>query len=201
MLAGVRKQADADTLKGAGLPTLLPILLDVTKPADIDAAVSKAKALKLPVWGLVNNAGLGYPIPLEFADMQRVRAVYEVNVLGVVAMTKAFLPLLRAAPHGRVVNVGSATGTMATHCDGVYGSSKHAVEGLTDALRLELSLFDMSVSLVVPGQVGVFGFGWLKGWPDVAAPIEPHTRIHENQPIHLHLHFHTPRWRATCGAS
>jgi len=163
VLAGVRKVADAEALKAAGLPTLLPILLDVTKPADIAVAVAKAKALGLPVWGVVNNAGLGYPIPLEFADMARVRAVYEVNVLGVVAITQAFLPLLRAAPHGRVVNVGSATGTMATHCDGVYGSSKHAVEGLTDALRLELSLFGMSVSLVVPGQVASGMWGKLTG--------------------------------------
>ena len=159
VLAGVRKQADADKLAAQGLPTLVPIIMDVTKPQDIEAAVAKAKALKLPLWGLVNNAGLGYPMPLEYSDMKRVRSVYEVNVLSIIAMTQAFLPLLRAAPHGRVVNVGSATGTMATQCDGIYGSSTHAVEGLPDAMRQELSLFDISVSLLVPGQVRAAGLG------------------------------------------
>ena len=57
------------------------------------------------------------------------------------------------AKGGRVVNVGSATGTLAAQCDGTYAASKHALEGLTDSLRLELSAWDMSVSLVVPGQV------------------------------------------------
>jgi len=154
VLAGVRKEADIEALQSAHLPTLHPIILDVTKPADVQAAVEYAKALApLPVWGLVNNAGLGYPIPVELADMERVRKLYEVNVLAIISMTQAFAFLLRAAPSGRIVNVGSATGTMAAQCDGIYASSKHAVEGLTDSLRLEFSAWDMSVSLLVPGQV------------------------------------------------
>ncbi len=163
VLAGVRKQADVEALKSAHLSTLLPIILDVTKTADIEAAVAQAKSLDLPLWGLVNNAGLGYPIPVELADLARVRQVYEVNVFAIIEMTQAFAPLLRAAPGGRVVNVGSATGTMAAQCDGVYASSKHAVEGLTDSLRLELSAWNMSVSLLVPGQVQSNMWGKLTG--------------------------------------
>lgn len=164
VLAGVRREADMAALQSAHLPTLHPIILDVTKPADVQAAVAHAKALApLPVWGLVNNAGLGYPIPMELADRERVRQVYEVNVLAIIDMTKAFAPLLRAAPGGRIVNVGSATGTMAAQCDGIYASSKHAVEGLTDSLRLELSAWDMSVSLLVPGQVKSNMWGKLTG--------------------------------------
>lgn len=149
----MRKDSDIDNLNSAHIPTLVPLILDVTNDEQVKAAVAKAQSLQLPVWGIVNNAGLGYPIPVELADLERVRKVYEVNVLGILRMTQAFAPLLRAAPHGRVVNVGSATGTMAAQCDGVYASSKHAVEGLTDSLRLELSAWDMSVSLIVPGQV------------------------------------------------
>lgn len=164
ILAGVRKEADVEALQSAHLPSLHPIILDVTKPADVEAAVEHARTLApLPVWGLVNNAGLGYPIPVELADMERVRKLYEVNVLAIIAMTQAFAPLLRAAPSGRIVNVGSATGTMAAQCDGVYASSKHAVEGLTDSLRLELSAWDMSVSLLVPGQVQSNMWGKLTG--------------------------------------
>lgn len=176
VLAGVRKESDIDTLKSSHIPTLLPVILDVTKDEDIQSVVEKARELKLPVWGLVNNAGLGYPIPVELADLKRVRQVYEVNVLAIIAMTQAFAPLLREAGSsstqegqgkgggaGRIVNVGSATGTMAAQCDGVYASSKHAVEGLTDSMRLELSAWDISVSLLVPGQVQSNMWGKLTG--------------------------------------
>lgn len=172
VLAGVRKESDIDALKSSHIPTLLPVILDVTKGEDIQAVVEKAQELELPVWGLVNNAGLGYPIPVELADLKRVRQVYEVNVLAIIAMTQAFAPLLRQAGSiqgrngkgaGRIVNVGSATGTMAAQCDGVYASSKHAVEGLTDSMRLELSAWDISVSLLVPGQVQSNMWGKLTG--------------------------------------
>lgn len=149
----MRKQEDVVSLRDASLPNLQPVILDVTREANIQAVVAKAVAMGLPVWGLVNNAGLGYPIPVELAELSRVRKVFEVNVMAIIAMTKAFTPLLRKAKGGRIINVGSATGTMATQCDGIYAASKHAVEGLTDTMRLELSAWDMSVSLVVPGQV------------------------------------------------
>jgi NAD(P)-dependent dehydrogenase (short-subunit alcohol dehydrogenase family) len=96
--------------------------------------------------------------------------------MAIIAMTQAFAPLLREAGSsstqggkgggggaGRIVNVGSATGTMAAQCDGVYASSKHAVEGLTDSMRLELSAWDISVSLLVPGQVQSNMWGKLTG--------------------------------------
>lgn len=134
------------------LPTLHPILLDVTNAEHITSAVRMVEDSGLPLAGIVNNAGLGYPLPIELADMDRVRDVYEVNVFGVMAMVKAFGPQLRRWK-GRVVNVGSVTGTLAAQSDGVYASSKHAVEGLTDALRLELGAWDISVSLIIPGQV------------------------------------------------
>ena len=152
VLAGVRRQEDVTALKDPSLPNLRPVILDVTKDSDIQDVVSKVVALGLPLWGVVNNAGLGYPIPIELADLSRVRKVYEVNVIAIIAMTKAFTPLLRKSK-GRFVNLGSATGTMATQCDGIYASSKFAVEGLTDTMRLELSAWDISVSLVIPGQV------------------------------------------------
>ena len=164
VLAGVRREADMEDLRSAHLPSLHPIMLDVTNASDVRAAVERAEALApLPVWGLVNNAGLGYPIPVELADMEKARKLFEVNVLAVIGMAQAFVPLLRRAPGGRIVNVGSATGTMATQGDGIYASSKHAVEGLTDSMRLELAAWEMSVSLVVPGQVQSGMWGKLTG--------------------------------------
>ena len=95
VLAGVRRESDRASLLDPSLPTLIPIVLDVTNPSDIAAAVAAARATGLPVWGLVNNAGLGYPMPLELVDVDKARAVFEVNVLAVIAMVQAFAPLLR----------------------------------------------------------------------------------------------------------
>lgn len=152
VLAGVRKQADAESLKEEGLSDLHPIILDVTKDEDIRSAVRQAQSYGLPVVGLINNAGVGYPMPVELVKMERVRDVFEVNVLSLVALVKAFTPLLRASK-GRIINLGSVTGTLAAQSDGIYAASKHAVEGLTDAMRLELRKWDISVSLIIPGQV------------------------------------------------
>lgn len=103
--------------------SLHPILLDVTDQDAIKAAAEFAGSLSLPIVGLVNNAGLGYPFPIELANMDKVRQVMDVNIIGVISMVQVFAPLLRPH-HGRIVNVGSATGTLAVPCDGIYAASK-----------------------------------------------------------------------------
>src|SRR5262249_40190437 len=102
--------------------------------------------------GLVNNAGIDIAGPLETSSVAEVRLQFEVNVIGLLAVTQAFLPLLRQG-RGRVVNIGSVLGRLAIPFMGAYSASKFAVEGLTDALRIELHPWGIHVSLIEPGPV------------------------------------------------
>lgn len=102
--------------------------------------------------GLVNNAGVVVAGPLECLPLEALRRQLEVNVVGQVAVTQAFLPLLRAA-RGRVVNMGSLSGRLAAPFVGPYAASKFALEALTDALRLEVRPFGIEVAIVEPGAV------------------------------------------------
>jgi NAD(P)-dependent dehydrogenase (short-subunit alcohol dehydrogenase family) len=102
--------------------------------------------------GLVNNAGIAVGGPLEFVSLDDVRRQFDVNVLGLLAVTQAMLPSLRAA-RGRIVNIGSIAGRSVAPMVGPYCASKHAVEALTDGLRLELFDAGIEVSVVAPGAV------------------------------------------------
>src|SRR5205814_628540 len=102
--------------------------------------------------GLVNNAGIAVASPLEFVPMDEFRKQIEVNLIGQVAVTQAFIPLLRKG-RGRVVNVGSIGGKVALPLLGPYAASKFAMEGLTDSLRRELMPWGISVSILEPGGV------------------------------------------------
>jgi NAD(P)-dependent dehydrogenase (short-subunit alcohol dehydrogenase family) len=152
--AGVRKQADAETLKAQSSPRLVPISLDVTDTVSISTAASAVAGAvgQAGLAGLVNNAGIVVPGPIEFLPLTDLRRQLEINVVGQVAVTQAFLPLIRAG-RGRIVNMGSMAGRMATPFTGAYAASKFALEALTDALRLELAPWGISVSIVEPGAV------------------------------------------------
>jgi NAD(P)-dependent dehydrogenase (short-subunit alcohol dehydrogenase family) len=154
VFAGVRMQADAETLKAKASPRLTPIALDVTDTVSIaTAAGAVAGAVgQAGLGGLVNNAGIAVPGPIEFLPLPDLRRQLEVNVIGLVAVTQAFLPLIRAG-RGRIVNMGSISGRMATPFTGAYGASKFALEALTDALRLELAPWGISVSVIEPGAI------------------------------------------------
>lgn len=155
VFAGVRKQADGDALLRQASDRLMPILIDVTDADSIASAVKAvASALggEVGLTGLVNNAGIGIGGPLEFLPIPELRKQFEVNVIGLVAVTQAFLPLLRQG-HGRIVNMGSIAGKCAAPFMGPYSASKFALEGLTDALRMELLPWDISVSIIEPGIV------------------------------------------------
>ena len=150
VFAGVRKEEDREALKELGSPRLKPILLDVTDDAMIQNAVELiSKESEYPFYGLVNNAGIGLRGVLEATPEEELRKVLEVNVVGVHAMTRAFLPLLRNNG-GRIVNIGSEAGFMAGASGSSYSASKFAVRALSDALRLELIPFDIFVSHVAP---------------------------------------------------
>jgi NAD(P)-dependent dehydrogenase (short-subunit alcohol dehydrogenase family) len=154
VFAGVRKQADAEALRAKASPRLTPIALDVADTLSISTAASAVAGAvgDAGLDGLVNNAGIVVPGPVEFLPLPDLRRQLEINVVGPVAVTQAFLPLIRAA-RGRIVNMGSIAGRLATPFSSAYGASKFALEALTDALRLELAPWGISVSIIEPGAV------------------------------------------------
>jgi NAD(P)-dependent dehydrogenase (short-subunit alcohol dehydrogenase family) len=151
VLAGVRRVNDGDALVVAGGERLIPIILDVTDAAQIDAAVEEVgEHGRLDA--LVNNAGIGFGGPLELVPIDDLRSQLEVNVLGPVALTQAMLPALRRA-RGRIVFISSVGGRVAMPFTAPYAASKHAVEAIGDALRVELRSSHMQVALIEPGSV------------------------------------------------
>jgi NAD(P)-dependent dehydrogenase (short-subunit alcohol dehydrogenase family) len=102
--------------------------------------------------GLVNNAGIAIGSPLEVIPLSQLRKQFEVNVIGLIAVTQAFLPLLRRG-RGRIVNMGSIAGRGTIPLLGPYSASKHALEALTDALRMELQPWGIQVSIIEPGAI------------------------------------------------
>jgi NAD(P)-dependent dehydrogenase (short-subunit alcohol dehydrogenase family) len=154
VFAGVRKREQGEALRKQASERLTPILLDVTDPQSIEAAArSVADALGgRGLAGLVNNAGIDIAGPLEKASLTEVRLQFEVNVIGLLAVTQAFLPLLRQSK-GRIINIGSVLGRLAIPFMGAYSATKFALEGLTDALRIELHPWSIQVSLIEPGTV------------------------------------------------
>jgi NAD(P)-dependent dehydrogenase (short-subunit alcohol dehydrogenase family) len=157
-LAGVRKEEDAERLRGQGMQ---PLKLDVTDKVSIAAARAEAEqASGGRLAGLVNNAGVALSAPLEYIPIDRLRQQLEINLIGQVAVTQAFLPHLRAA-HGRIVNVSSIGGRVALPMLGPYAASKFALEAVSDSLRRELRHLGVAVVVVEPG--GVKTPIWQKG--------------------------------------
>ena len=159
VFAGVRKQEDADTLKKAD-PAIEPLMLDVTKAEDIEAAIAKVSdtlgGAKLT--GLVNNAGIASMGPLALQPADEFKAHFEVNVFGTLSATQGFLPLLgmdrnRTGDPGRIVNITSLGGRIAAPFLGAYTATKHAVESMTDSFRRELIIYGIDAIAIGPGSV------------------------------------------------
>ena len=150
VLAGVRARADAERLRGAAGERLEPVTIDVTDPTTIAAAAETFG--DAPLHGLVNNAGTALAMPLELLPLDQLRRQLEVNLVGQMAVTQAFLPNLRSA-RGRIVNVGSIAGRSSLPFLGAYAASKHALEAVTDALRIEVRPFGIAVTIVEPGTI------------------------------------------------
>jgi NAD(P)-dependent dehydrogenase (short-subunit alcohol dehydrogenase family) len=153
VFAGVRKEVDGDTLKQGASDRLTPLMLDVTDSDRVAAAVDTVtRATGGKLFGLVNNAGLSLNGPLELVPLEAMRQLLEVNVLGLLAVTQAFIPLLRERK-GRLINISSGHGLLAIPDKSVYAASKFAVQAISDSLRVELRPFGVSVSSVVVGKV------------------------------------------------
>jgi NAD(P)-dependent dehydrogenase (short-subunit alcohol dehydrogenase family) len=145
VFAGVRKESDARE-KDALHENIRPLLLDVTNAENIAAAFAVIRESGLPLYGLLNNAGIAVGGPLEYLPLDALRRQFEVNVFGTVAVTQAAIPLLRAT-RGRIVTIGSIAGRFGAPFVGPYGSSKAAVAVLVDALRMELAPYGIRTVL------------------------------------------------------
>jgi NAD(P)-dependent dehydrogenase (short-subunit alcohol dehydrogenase family) len=151
VFAGVRNAADGERLAAAH-PNIRSLMLEVTDPASSAAAAATVRASGLPLRGLVNNAGIAVAGPLEFLPIDQIRRVFEVNFFGALAVTQAFLPLLRP-PKGRIVFIGSIAGRLPIPFVAPYSTSKFALRAASDALRIELRPSGVRVALLEPSSV------------------------------------------------
>ncbi|HSA65995.1 MAG TPA: SDR family oxidoreductase [Nitrospira sp.] len=154
VFAGVRDLKACDALQARAGDAIIPLELEVT---DVDSIKRAAEVVAHRVgdaglYGLVNNAGIAIGSPLELIPIAQLRRQLEINVIGQIAVTQAMLPLLRRA-RGRIVNMGSIAGRGTIPMMGPYSASKHALEALTDALRLELYPWGIEVSIIEPGAI------------------------------------------------
>jgi NAD(P)-dependent dehydrogenase (short-subunit alcohol dehydrogenase family) len=152
VFAGVRTTGDGERIERE-IPGARALRIDVTDADSIAQSVRVVQeATGGRLAGLVNNAGIAVPAPLEHQPIEDFRRQLDVNLVGQVAVTQAFLPLLRTA-RGRIVNVSSIGGKVAVPLLGAYAASKFALEGLSDTLRRELRPWGIQVSVIEPGTI------------------------------------------------
>lgn len=166
--------------EAAALGTLTPLRLDVTDAGSIASVAGTVDKLTAGygVDVLVNNAGYGDVAPIEMVTDAELRANYETNVFGLMAVTRAFLPAMRRRGKGRIVNVSSLGGTITLPLFGAYNSTKYALESLSDAMRVELRPFGIEVALIEPGPIRTkFTTSSLTGSSKYEAADSPYARV------------------------
>jgi len=154
VLAGVRREEDAASIRTDSTVQLTPLMLDVVDQASVDAAAELVAetVADAGLAGLVNNAGIVVGGPVETTSIEDFKRQFEVNVWGLLRTTQAFLGLVRKAK-GRIVNMGSLAGKVGQPFMAPYCASKHALEAITDALRLELFPAGVHACIVEPGAI------------------------------------------------
>jgi NAD(P)-dependent dehydrogenase (short-subunit alcohol dehydrogenase family) len=153
VFAGVRREEDAQALREAGSERISPLLLDVTDAGQIAAAADSIEAAApAGLEGLVNNAGIAVPGPLETLSLEDFRRQLEVNLTGHVVVTQALLAQIRRA-RGRIVFISSIGGRIAFPMTGAYHVAKFGIEAAGDVFRQELRPWGISVSIVEPGSI------------------------------------------------
>ena len=176
VLAGVRRDADADALRA---PNLEPVILDITDPHQIEAVAGRVAAdpARRPLRAVINNAGIAINAPVELLSAEEWRRQFEVNFFGHISVTKALLPALHASS-GRVVNISSVGGKIAMPTYGAYAGAKFAMEAMSDALRRELAPHGVQVVVIEPGGVRteMTGHG-IERANDTLASMSPAERV------------------------
>lgn len=154
VFAGVRREEDAESLRAAsGSERLVPVMLDVTSPEQIAAAAERIAAeSENGLHGLVNNAGIAVPGPLETLPLDQLRRQLEVGLVSYLAVTQAMLPQVRGAG-GRVVFLSSIGGRMAIPLNGAYHVAKFGTEAIGDVFRQELAKWGIRVAIIEPGSI------------------------------------------------
>lgn len=135
------------------LPAAMKLPLDVTDETSIQRAVTQTIEQLGRIDVLVNNAGYALMGALEEIHIVQVQQMFDVNVFGVLRMIRAVAPHMRADRAGRIINISSIAGKLSTPVNGAYSASKFALEGLSDALRVELEPFGIHVILIEPGSI------------------------------------------------
>ena len=160
VFGSVRKQADADAAQVALGKNFSPLIFDVTETnAVMRAAETVEKALDgRTLNGLVNNAGIAVAGPVAKIPLEEIRHQFDVNVYGPIRVIQAFLPLLgadhsRICAPGKIINMSSVAGKIASPFMSPYAMSKHALEALSDSLRRELIIHGIDVAIVGPGAI------------------------------------------------
>jgi NAD(P)-dependent dehydrogenase (short-subunit alcohol dehydrogenase family) len=153
VVASARRAADVRAALGHA-DDVLVLELDVTRDDQIDAGVAEALARFGHVDILVNNAGHGLIGAIEETSTAEARAIFDVNVIGLIAVTRAILPSMRQRRSGHIINVSSAGGYTGSPGWGVYGATKWAVEGLTESMAMELAEFGIKVTSVALDSYG-----------------------------------------------
>lgn len=131
----------------------IPLRMDITKEADVVAAVERITQAHGGVDVLVNNAGFAIYGSVEETSMEDAHYQFEVNLFGMARLTQLLIPAMRKRGHGTIVNVSSMGGKIYTPLGAWYHATKHAVEGWSDALRIELRPFGISVVVIEPGII------------------------------------------------
>jgi NAD(P)-dependent dehydrogenase (short-subunit alcohol dehydrogenase family) len=154
VLAGVRRAEDGRSLVDEARGELEPVMLDVTDKAAIAAAADTVREHSRGggLDALVNNAGSAHTGPLEFVPLDDIRKQFDVNLIGQIAVTRAMLPALRQTK-GRIVNITSIGGLVATPFYGPYAASKFALEAVSDCLRTELRPWGIKTIVIEPGSI------------------------------------------------
>jgi len=160
VFGSVRKESDAKRLKDDFGNNFEPLIFDVTNPESVQAEAKRLEEIvgHKGVYALINNAGIAVAGPMMHLPVEDLRWQMEVNVMGLLTTTQAFLPLLGAKkdctfPPGRIFNMSSVAGRIANPFMGAYAASKHAVEAISKALRTELQLYGIDVIVIGPGVV------------------------------------------------
>jgi NAD(P)-dependent dehydrogenase (short-subunit alcohol dehydrogenase family) len=175
VIATVRSEEAARRVKAEGKGNIHPVMLDVTRAEDVAQLPDRVREITEGgnLDGLINNAGIMIaPGPVEFQKMESIRAQFDVNVFGMMAVTIALLPMLGTTDPkhaGRVINLSSVEGKLASPFISAYSATKHAIEGFSSSLRRELRLFGIKVIIVGPG--GIKSEMWRKNPLNVAPLI------------------------------
>lgn len=151
VVATARNVDSLEALRGRFPATVRALTLDVTQPSTITDAVAETERVFGRLDVLVNNAGHGFMGAIEEGMPDEYRALFEVNVFGLIETTRAALPLMRRTRSGRIMNLSSGAGIIGRGGSGYYNATKFAVEGLSEALAQELAPFGIQVIIVEPG--------------------------------------------------